>query len=116
MVDRAAPKAIERSAARRYRARHRAQCQQRCGPAATGRFAPSRCVILPATLQRPRPVAEIVCGGEVSWRSSQKEFNAKRCALAAKSVQIANARQPLALTLPLKIIEGFGTSRWQLGY
>src|SRR5262249_12435445 len=37
------------------------------------------------------------------WGSftSQKELNAKRCALAAKWIQIANARQPLALTLPL---------------
>src|SRR5215510_7253965 len=42
------------------------------------------------------------------WGSftSQKELNAKRCALAAKWIQIANARQPLALTLPLNSLGG----------
>src|SRR4029453_9458379 len=47
-----------------------------------------------------------ISGGEVSWRSSQKDLNAKRCALAVKWIQIANARQPLALTLPLKSLGG----------
>src|SRR5215468_6031617 len=42
------------------------------------------------------------------WGSftSQKELNAKLCALAAKWIQIASARQPLALTLPLNSLGG----------
>src|SRR5215510_16065119 len=110
MAGRDALRAIDPSDAPECRSGHPARSQRQCAPAAPDKLVPKQNARRPGARQRRQPDAEI-CGGEVSWRSSQKEFNAKRCALAAKSVQIANARQPLELPLPLKIIEGFGTSR-----
>jgi hypothetical protein len=43
-------------------------------------------------------------------------LKANAVALAANEFKFANARQPLALALPLKSNGEFGTSRWQLEY
>src|SRR6476659_6512 len=53
---------------RRGRRRRPAETEQPGGSTATDRLAPMRCATREAA-QRPLPDAEIVFGGEVSWRS-----------------------------------------------
>src|SRR3954449_9225749 len=66
MVDRAAPRAIDLSGARRCRSRRPTVPARSSAPAATDRFAPMQFAIPPGVRQKPLPEAEID-DAKTSW-------------------------------------------------
>src|SRR6267142_6651751 len=102
MVGQAVPTTIGPSDVRRYRIRLLRAHRRSGAPAAMDRLVPSRSATRPAALQRLLRDAEIVFGGEISWRSLQKmKWDDDTRASGGPSAEhtefgVWNARRPIA--------------------